>query len=70
MDMKEQDRESRVEGIVRAYDYFFFHYSQTPLLVVNCSSVDFATPETSLHDLVREIRVMPGGTRYYVPSPT
>ncbi|MGH9336827.1 MAG: deoxynucleoside kinase [Vicinamibacteria bacterium] len=54
--------------IVRAYDYFFFHYSQTPLLVVNCSAVDFSSPETSLHDLVQEIRLMPGGTRYYVPS--
>lgn len=54
--------------IVRAYDYFFFHYSATPLLVVNCAEVDFASPETSLDYLVNEIRIMPGGTRYYVPS--
>jgi deoxyguanosine kinase len=60
--------ESELREVVRAYDYFFFHYSQTPLLVVNCSDVDFSTPETSLDYLVQEIRLMPGGTRYYVPA--
>ena len=60
--------DSTMREIVRAYDYFFFHYSATPLLVVNASTVDFASPETSLDYLVQEIRLMPGGTRYYVPS--
>jgi deoxyadenosine/deoxycytidine kinase len=60
--------ESSLREIVRAYDYFFFHYSATPLLVVNCSEVDFSSPETNLDYLVQEIRLMPGGTRYYVPS--
>lgn len=54
--------------IVRAYDYFFFHYSQTPLLVVSSGAVDFADPETELTDLVQEIQLMPGGTRFYVPA--
>ncbi len=60
--------DSTMREIVRAYDYFFFHYSATPLLVVNAGSVDFANPETNLDYLVQEIRLMPGGTRYYVPS--
>jgi deoxyadenosine/deoxycytidine kinase len=60
--------ESGLREIVRAYDYFFFHYSATPLLVVNCAEVDFSSPETNLDYLVQEIRLMPGGTRYYVPS--
>jgi deoxyadenosine/deoxycytidine kinase len=60
--------DSAMREIVRAYDYFFFHYSATPLLVVNASTVDFASPETNLDYLVQEIRLMPGGTRYYVPS--
>ena len=60
--------DSTMREIVRAYDYFFFHYSATPLLVVNASTVDFASPETNLDYLVQEIRLMPGGTRYYVPS--
>ena len=57
-----------LEELNQAYNYFFFHYSATPLLVVNAAHVDFANPETSLDYLVQEIRVMPGGTRYYVPS--
>jgi deoxyadenosine/deoxycytidine kinase len=60
--------ESTLREIVRAYDYFFFHYSATPLLVVNSSTVDFASPDVSLDYLIQEIRLMPGGTRYYVPS--
>jgi hypothetical protein len=36
--------------------------------VVNASAVDFASPEANLDYLVQEIRLMPGGTRYYVPS--
>ena len=60
--------DSTMREIVRAYDYFFFHYSATPLLVVNAANVDFASPETNLDYLVQEIRLMPGGTRYYVPS--
>jgi deoxyadenosine/deoxycytidine kinase len=60
--------ETELREIVRAYDYFFFHYSHTPLLVVSASAVDFSSPETALTDLVQEIRLMPGGTRYYVPS--
>jgi deoxyadenosine/deoxycytidine kinase len=60
--------DSAMREIVRAYDYFFFHYSATPLLVVNAGTVDFSSPETNLDYLVQEIRLMPGGTRYYVPS--
>ena len=54
--------------IVRAYDYFFFHYSQTPLLVVSSAEVDFGDPDADLTDLLQEIQLMPGGTRFYVPA--
>lgn len=61
--------EDDLREIVRAYDYFFFHYSATPLLVVSSAEVDFASPETDLADLLQEIQLMPGGTRFYVPAP-
>ncbi len=60
--------DSDLREIVRAYDYFFFHYSQTPLLVVSCAAVDFGDIETDLTDLIQEIQLMPGGTRFYVPA--
>jgi len=54
--------------IVRAYDYFFFHYSNTPLLVVSSAEVDYADETIDLTDLLQEIQLMPGGTRFYVPA--
>lgn len=47
-----------------AYTHYFFHYSTTPLLVVNVSQVDFDRPE-DLQDLLRQISSPPVGTRYY-----
>jgi deoxyadenosine/deoxycytidine kinase len=50
-----------------AYHHFFFHYTATPLLVVETSEFDSEASDEALDDLVRQIRGMAGGTRYYVP---
>ena len=50
-----------------AYQHFFFHYSATPLLVVETSQLDLSGSDEALDDLVRQIRGMGRGTRYYVP---
>jgi deoxyguanosine kinase len=50
-----------------AYQHFFFHYSSTPLLVVETSQFDPETSNEALDDLVRQINQMGKGTRYYVP---
>ena len=50
-----------------AYQHFFFHYSTTPLLVVETSQVDLAASDSAVDDLLRQIRTMTHGTRYYVP---
>jgi deoxyadenosine/deoxycytidine kinase len=50
-----------------AYQHFFFHYSSTPLLVVETSGIDVAWNDESVDDLLRQIRTMGGGTQYYVP---
>lgn len=55
--------------INRAYNHYFFHYSQTPLLVVNTAEVDFVRRDEDLHDLLRQIKSMGKGTQYYVPKP-
>jgi deoxyguanosine kinase len=52
-----------------AYQHFFFHYTATPLLVVEISDVDFQTSDAALDDLVRQIRTMSHGTQYYVRRP-
>ena len=50
-----------------AYQHFFFHYSATPLLVVETSQIDLHSSDAALDDLVRQLKTMTRGTRYYVP---
>ena len=50
-----------------AYQHFFFHYSATPLLVVETSQIDLRSSDDALDDLIRQIKSMKRGTRYYVP---
>jgi deoxyguanosine kinase len=44
-----------LESVSRAYGDFFFHYEETPLLVVNTSDIDLAD-ESDLDALLKEIR--------------
>jgi deoxyadenosine/deoxycytidine kinase len=50
-----------------AYNHFFFHYTTTPLLVVETSQFDLSWGEEAVADLERQVRSMGKGTRYYVP---
>ena len=50
-----------------AYQHFFFHYSATPLLVVETSHLDLSGSDEALDDLLRQINAMGRGTQYYVP---
>ena len=52
-----------------AFQHFFFHYSATPLLVVETSHLDLSGSEEALDDLIRQINAMGRGTQYYVPRP-
>ncbi len=51
-----------------AYNHFFFHYGNTPLLVVETSNVDVSWGDEVVDDLLKQMKEMAGGTRYYVPS--
>ena len=50
-----------------AYQHFFFHYSATPLLVVETSQLNLQSSDEAVDDLIRQIRTLTRGTRYYVP---
>jgi deoxyadenosine/deoxycytidine kinase len=62
-----QPDESYLREVNEAYQHFFFHYSATPLLVVETSQLDLATSDAAVEDLLRQIRSLNRGTRYYVP---
>ncbi|HEY3157355.1 MAG TPA: deoxynucleoside kinase [Vicinamibacterales bacterium] len=50
-----------------AYQHFFFHYSATPLLVVETSQLGLDAGDEAVDDVIRQIKTMNRGTRYYVP---
>jgi len=50
-----------------SYNEFFFRYTDTPLLVINTSEMDFVHNEEDLNDLIQQILHPPAGVKYYVP---
>jgi deoxyguanosine kinase len=56
-----------VKELNEAYQHFFFHYTATPLLVVETSQIDFGRSDDAVDDLLRQLRTMGRGTQYYVP---
>jgi deoxyadenosine/deoxycytidine kinase len=56
-----------LEDLIQAYNYFFYHYKETPLLVINTTDIDFVENESDLEDLVTQIRNMGKGVQYYRP---
>ena len=59
--------EEYLAEVNRAYNHYFFHYTQTPLLVVNTAEVDFVKRAEDVDDLIKQVRQMGRGTQYYVP---
>jgi len=59
-----------IETLNEAYNYFFFHYTDTPLVVVNTNDIDFVENSADFEELAREIEEHDRGTAYYVPVGT
>ena len=59
--------EEYLAEVNRAYNHYFFHYTATPLLVVNTTDVDFVSRTEDVDDLLKQVRGMGKGTQYYVP---
>ena len=74
LEMRGPDPESGVPALEEdylrelneAYQHFFFHYTATPLLVVETAEFDPESDDAALDELVKQIRAMGKGTRYYV----
>ncbi len=56
-----------IAAMNEAYNHYFFRYSETPLLVINTSEIDFVNRRGDLDDLLKQILSMKQGTQYYVP---
>ena len=57
-----------IEALNEAYNYFFFRYHQSPLLIVNAAHIDFVNNEDDLVQLVHQISTLTHpGTTYFSP---
>ena len=57
-----------IEELNDAYNHFFFHYRDSPLLVVNTTDMDFVH-SAEHYDILRRLVVEPfQGVKYYTPS--
>jgi len=54
--------------LIEAYNYYFYHYEETPLLVVNTNEIDFVNRTADFDDLVAQIQRARRGVQYYVPA--
>jgi deoxyadenosine/deoxycytidine kinase len=56
-----------LRALGEAYNRFFFHYEEAPLLVVNTDAIDFVESGEDFEDLLTRIREHTAGTLYYNP---
>jgi deoxyguanosine kinase len=56
-----------IRELNEAYNYYFFHYTRTPLLVVNTDRIDFVNRGEDLKDILNLLSSPLSGTKYYVP---
>ena len=63
--------ESYISALNDAYNNYFFHYTSSPLLIVNATNLDFVEHAEDLNELMRQIETLKHpGTTYYNPSPS
>ena len=57
-----------VAQLIEAYNYYFYHYDETPLLVVDTNEIDFVNRSADFDDLVAQVRRAKKGQQYYIPA--
>jgi deoxyguanosine kinase len=66
-DFERKITQEYLEKLTEAFRDYFYNYTQAPLLVVNCSDIDFVEHGGDLADLIKEIRGMKQGVQHYIP---
>jgi deoxyguanosine kinase len=56
-----------IKLVNEAYNHFFFHYEQSPLLVINTDEIDFVSDQADLADIVTQIENARPGVTWYQP---
>ena len=60
---------SYIEELCEAYNYFFFRYNSTPLLIVNSTDIDFVNSKNDFEELFKQLfREDRGVKEYFKPE--
>ncbi len=59
-----------MERLTDAYARFYHAYDETPLLIVNASSIDPAREEADFQALLEQVRRISGGRHFFNPAPS
>jgi len=54
-----------LQRVMAGYDNFFFHYQETPLLIVQTDKLNFAESDEAIDTLIDRIRNMRSGTEFW-----
>ena len=57
-----------IRSLNEGYNRFFLNYSDSPLLIVNSTEIDFVNKEEDFEDLIHQIARPISGTQYYSPA--
>lgn len=66
-DFERQFDAEYLQALSHAYNDFFAHYDETPLLVVDTSDIDFVHNEGDLDALLSAVNGVRQGTHHYIP---
>jgi len=70
IDLRDRDYErgmdrEYIESLNQFYNQYFFHYNDTPLLIINTTEIDFVNKKEDLDEVMKYIQQPPLGTKYY-----
>ena len=70
IDLRDRDYErdmdrDYIDSLNQFYNQFFFHYNDTPLLIINTTEIDFVNKKEDLDEVMKYIQQPPLGTKYY-----
>jgi deoxyadenosine/deoxycytidine kinase len=59
-----------IDQLNQAYNHYFFHYTDSPLLIINTNDIDFVENEADLDEVLREICKALPGSHFFQPPDT
>ncbi len=69
VDFEAKISETYVDELIKAYDHFFYHYTDTPVLIVDTAEIDFVENTEELRALMQRIAgSTTRGVQYYHPT--